>query len=241
MDCRLESAVTGTGPMNMAQQIATIPLFEGLSSDQHNDLASIAVAKPFPRGRTIFAEGEPGTGFYVVTSGRIKIFKLSAEGKEQILHIFGPGEPFGEVPVFEGRQFPAHAVALEKSECLYFPRASFLKLIKKNPSLALSMLGMLSRRLRRFTVLVDNLSLKEVPGRLAAHLLYLSDLKEGAENLELDISKGQLAALLGTIPETLSRILGKMVKQGLIESQGPKLRLLNRQGLADLADGVRRL
>ena len=227
--------------MNSTQQIATIPLFEGLSADQHGDLASIAVSRPFGRGRTIFSEGEPGAGFYVVTSGRVKIFKLSPDGKEQILHIFGTGEPFGEVPVFEGRQFPAHAVALEESVCLYFPRSSFLKLIERNPSLALSMLAVLSRRLRQFTVLVDHLSLKEVPGRLAAHLLYLSALKEGAESLELDISKGQLASLLGTIPETLSRILGRMVKQGLIESQGPKLRLLDREGLADLAQGGRRL
>jgi CRP-like cAMP-binding protein len=227
--------------MTKVQQIAKIPLFEGLSSDQQNDLASIAVEKPFTRGKTIFTEGQPGSGFYVTLSGRIKIFKLSPEGKEQILHIFGPGEPFGEVPVFEGRQFPAHAVALEKSLCMYFPRTAFIELIKNNPSLALSMLGMLSRRLRTFTVLVDNLSLKEVPGRLAAHLLYLSELKEGTDNLELDVSKGQLAALLGTIPETLSRILGRMVKQGLIESHGPRVKLLDREGLKELADGLRRL
>ncbi|MFH1115363.1 MAG: Crp/Fnr family transcriptional regulator, partial [Pseudomonadota bacterium] len=213
--------------MTIGQQTAKIPLFEGLSPDQHRDLGSIAVEKHFPRGSTIFVEGAPGTGFYVAVSGRVKIFKLSPDGKEQILHIFGPGEPFGEVPVFEGRNFPAHATALEPSVCLYFPRSAFIDLIKRNPSLALAMLGMLSRRLRAFTVLVDNLSLKEVPGRLAGHLLYLSEANGGTDSLELDISKGQLAALLGTIPETLSRILGRMIKQGLIESVGPQVRLLD--------------
>jgi CRP/FNR family transcriptional regulator len=103
------------------------------------------------------------------------------------------------------------------------------------------MLAVLSRRLRRFTVLVDDLSLKEVPGRLAAHLLYLSDRNEGAADLELDVPKGQLAGMLGTIPETLSRILTKMVKQGLIESDGPHIRILDREELAELAEGVKRL
>ena len=227
--------------MEIARLVANIPLFEGLPDEQQRDLASIALVKSFSRGQTIFSEGDPGTGFYVVVSGRVKIYKLSADGKEQILHIFGGGEPFGEVPVFEGRRFPAHAVALDETRCLFFPRSAFIDLISRNPSLSLNMLAVLSRRLRRFTVLVDDLSLKEVPGRLAAHLLYLSDRNEGAADLELDVPKGQLAGMLGTIPETLSRILTKMVKQGLIESDGPHIRIVDREELAELAEGVKRL
>ncbi|MBI5570149.1 MAG: Crp/Fnr family transcriptional regulator [Desulfomonile tiedjei] len=227
--------------MEDATRIAGIPLFDGLPEDQLRDLASIATAKAFNRGETIFSEGEPGNGFYVTETGRVKIFKLSPEGKEQILHLFGPGEPFGEVPVFEGRNFPAHAVALESSRMVFFPRSAFIALIKRNPSLALNMLAVLSRRLRRFAALVDDLSLKEVPGRLAAHLLFLSRSREGSDVLELEISKSVLAAMLGTIPETLSRILTKMVKQELIESDGPRIRILDRGGLSELADGLRRL
>lgn len=227
--------------MEDATRIAGIPLFEGLPEDQLRDLASIATAKSFNRGETIFSEGEPGNGFYVTETGRVKIFKLSPEGKEQILHLFGPGEPFGEVPVFEGRNFPAHAVALESSRMVFFPRSAFIALIKRNPSLALNMLAVLSRRLRRFTALVDDLSLKEVPGRLAAHLLFLSRSSEGSDVLELEISKSLLAAMLGTIPETLSRILTKMVKQELIESDGPRIRILDRGALSELAEGLRRL
>jgi CRP-like cAMP-binding protein len=227
--------------MEIAQLVANIPLFEDLPDEQHRDLASIALVKSFSRGQTIFSEGDPGTGFYVVVSGRVKIYKLSADGKEQILHIFGGGEPFGEVPVFEGRRFPAHAVALDETRCMFFSRSAFIDLISRNPSLSLNMLAVLSRRLRRFTVLVDDLSLKEVPGRLAAHLLYLSDRNEGADDLELDVPKGQLAGMLGTIPETLSRILTKMVKQGLIESDGPHIRIVDREELTELAEGVKRL
>lgn len=227
--------------METSGPVPTIPLFDGLPDEHLRDLMSIGVEKRFKRGGTIFSESEPALGFYVLLSGRVKIFKLSPDGKEQILHIFGPGEPFGEVPVFEGKRFPAHAVALEDSTASFYPRDAFVGLIKNNPSLALNMLAVLSRRLRTFTALVDNLALKEVPGRLAAHLLYLSDRMQAAEQVELDVPKNQLAGMLGTIPETLSRIFAKMAARGLIQTDGPRVTLLDRAGLQDLAEGVKRL
>ena len=222
--------------MDIIQDIAAIPLFQGLPDKHLEDLAMIVVDQIFRRGQLIFSEGDDGNGFFVAVTGRVKIYKMSPEGKEQILHIFEPGEPFGEVPVFTGQQFPANAEAMQESRLYFFPRDSFVHLIKKNPSLALNMLAILSKRLRRFTMLVEDLSLKEVPGRLAAYLLYLSDKGEGARDLELSITKGQLASLLGTIPETLSRILGKMGGEGLIETDGAKIKLLDPQGLEDLAE-----
>ncbi len=227
--------------MEILKHMASIPLFEGLPKEEHEELAMIVVDQVFRRGQTIFTEGDDATGFYVGITGRVKIFKLSFEGKEQILHIFGPGEPFGEVPVFTGQHFPANAEALEESRVFFFPRESFIGLIKKTPSISLNMLAVLSMRLRRFTHLIDDLSLKEVPGRLSAYLLYLSDQEKGASALELTITKGQLASLLGTIPETLSRIFGKMTGQGLIEVDGPRIRILDRQGLEDLAETGGRL
>ena len=222
--------------MSILSHIARIPLFEGLPPEQIEDLAMIITDQGFRKGETIFSEGEEGNGFYVVITGQVKIFKLSSEGKEQILHFFGPGEPFGEVPVFAGQQFPANAAAMEQSRVFFFPRKSFVDLIKKNPSLALNMLAVLSKRLRRFAALVDDLSLKEVPGRLAAYLLYLSDQSKGAKDLELTVTKAQLASLLGTIPETLSRILAKLGSQGLIETDGRRIRILKREAIQDLAE-----
>jgi CRP-like cAMP-binding protein len=221
--------------------LAQIPLFEGLPADQLKDLVSIVTNQVFRRGELIFSEGEEGSGFYVVNTGRVKIYKLSSEGKEQILHIFGPGEPFGEVPVFTGQKFPANAEAMEESRVFFFPKRSFVDLIKTNPSLALNMLGILSRRLRRFTALIDDLSLKEVPGRLAAYLLYLSRQRRSSTELELSITKAQLASLLGTIPETLSRILARMTAQGLIETQGRRIRILDLESLRDLVESGGRL
>jgi CRP-like cAMP-binding protein len=227
--------------VSIIRTIAQIPLFQGLPADQLKDLAMIMTDQVFRKGELIFSEGEDGSGFYVVNTGRVKVYKLSPEGKEQILHIFGPGEPFGEVPVFTGQRFPANAEAMEQSRVFFFPKRSFVDLIKTNPSLALNMLGILSRRLRRFAALIDDLSLKEVPGRLAAYLLYLSQQRKGSADLELSITKAQLASLLGTIPETLSRILGKMTAQGLVETQGRSIRILDRESLQELVESGGRL
>lgn len=223
--------------MSIIDLVAAIPIFHGLRKEQLEEVTDILVDQTFGKGQGIFSEGEEAAGFYVVVSGRVKIFKLSSEGKEQILHFVAPGEAFGEVPMFAGGRFPAHSEAIEKSRIFFFPRAVFLELIKKDPSLAMNMLADLSKRLRQFTRLVEELSLKEVPGRLAAYLLYLSERENGSGNLELTITKGQLASLLGTIPETISRILGKMSSQEIIQVQGRRITILDRQALEELSEG----
>ena len=215
----------------MRQILAESELFGGMSAEHLDEIEKISVAKDFGRGETIFFEGDPGNGFYMVATGRVKIYKTSPSGKEQILHIFGPGEPFGEVPVFHGQPFPANATVLEKTSLIFFPREAFVELVHTMPSLVMNMLAVLSMRLRRFAAQIENLSLKEVPARLAGYLLYLSEEQGSAEQVELQISKGQLASLLGTIPETLSRIFAKMSDEGLIRVEGKRISLLDRKGL----------
>ncbi len=216
--------------------ISDIPLFNGLPEDQLHAIKQIAVEKKVNKGEAIFSEGDEGKGFYVVLEGRVKIYKVSAEGKEQILHIFGQGQPFGEVPVFAGQKFPANAQAISKCRVLFFPRTAFVTLITENPSLSLNMLAVLASKLREFSVQIENLSLKEIPARLASYLIYLAEEQQSGEAVTLGISKGQLASMLGTIPETLSRIFAKLSGQGLINVQGPKIALLDREGLEDLAE-----
>ena len=227
--------------MDIAAQLATISLFQNLAPQYYDDLARIVRVKKIARNQFIFNEGDDGIGFYIIVTGRVKIYKMSPEGKEQILHILGPGEPFAEVAVFSGAHYPANAETLDDSSLYFFPKQDFIKLISRNPSLAMNMLAALSIRLKQFSHMIEALSLKEVPGRLAAHLLYLSAQNNDANDLELDIAKAQLASLLGTIPETLSRIFNKMNKQGLIESKGPAITILDRQGLEELATGESRL
>jgi CRP-like cAMP-binding protein len=225
----------------MTDRISTISLFNGLPADQLESLSMITVENIYKKGENIFSENEQATGLYAVASGRVKIYKLSPDGREQILHIFGPGEVFGEVPVFAGKRFPASADAMDESRVLFFQRDALIGLIQKNPSIALNMLAVLSMRLRRFASMIDDLSLKEVPGRLAKHLLYLKKQGQDAAEIDLNITKGQLASLLGTIPETLSRILTKMIDQGLIETDGRKIKIIETEGVEELAEGIRKL
>ncbi len=225
--------------MEIEDFIGNVPLFKGLPAAQLKELASIALYKQCKRGERIFSEGEEATGFYVVIVGRVKIAKLSPDGKEQILHIIQLQEPFGEVPVFAGQRFPANAEAMEESRVLFLPREAFIHIIRREPSVAMNMLALLSMRLRQFSTLIENLSLKDVPSRLASYLLYTSQHQGDADVLELDVSKTLLANFLGTIPETLSRILSKMTQAALIEVDGRRIRLLNRRALEELAAGSR--
>lgn len=211
-------------------------LLGGLTEAHLQEIERIAVDKKFNKGEMIFFDGDEGNGFYLVIEGTVKIYKVSSEGKEQILHIVKEGESIGAVPVFSGKSFPANAQAISKSHLLFFPRTEFVGLITNNPSLTMNLLAVLSMRLREFTVQIENLSLKEIPGRLAAYLLYQSEAQEAEDFINLSISKLQLANILGTGPESLSRALGDMRDRGLIEVDGSNIRLLDRVGLEDLAE-----
>jgi len=216
--------------------IADVLFFKGLSDEELESIRQIAVERTYRRNQLVFSDGEEGRGFFLILAGKVKVFKMSPEGKEQILHILGTGEPLGQVAVFAGNSFPANAQAITESRLLFFPRRSFVELIMARPTLALNMLAILSNRLREFTVQIENISLKEVPARLASYLLYLSDEQQGAEFLQLHISKAQLASIIGTIPETLSRILNRMSTKGLIGVNGREIHLLDRDQLAALAE-----
>lgn len=218
------------------ETLPSIPLFQGLSAEQKDRLSSLAIHRTVQRGQQIFFEGDKADGFYILLSGRIKIFKLSPEGKEQILHLMAPGDPFGEVPMFADGYFPANALAMEDAEILFYSREKLTEMIGQYPALAMNMLASLSQRLIHLTRLVENLSLREVHERLAAYLLHLSKTQNYPEELHLDINKGQLASLLGTIPETLSRMLTRLHNDGLIEVTGRKIKILNGPGLQQLMD-----
>jgi len=217
--------------------LAKMPLFNKLPENSLEMLDSILIEREFSRGENIFIEGDEAAGFYIIIKGRVKVYKLSVDGKEQILHIAGIKELLGAVSAFAGSPYPAHADALEKTKAFFLPRKDFQKLIQKEPSVVMNMMANLSMRLQHFTRMIEDLSLKEVPGRLAAYLLYLSRQSANSSSVEIDISKGQLASLLGTIPETLSRILRRMNEKGILEVNGRKVKLLNKKMLNDIVNG----
>jgi len=216
--------------------LSSIPSFSALSESQLEEIKQIVVNRNFHKGEFIFSQGDESQGFYIVVAGRVKIFQTSSEGKEHIMRFVGPGGSFGQVAVFAGRAFPASAQVITESSLLFLPRNEFVRLITKTPSLALNMLSVLSMRLREFTVHIERLALKEVPGRLAAYLIHLSDEKRVKKDIvSLNITKVQLSSLLGTTPETLSRILAQMVDRGLIKVKKSDIRIQDHTGLEELA------
>ncbi len=207
--------------------LADSVLFQGISGQPLAELAAMAVEKHFRRGETVFMEGAVSCGFYMVAEGQIKLVKMALDGREQILYILGPGEPFGIVPVFHGQHFPASAVSMGAASALFFPKNEFIELISLHPDLSLAIMAALARRLRRFAAKIESLALKDVPERLSSHLLYLAEQQGHVDHVLLDIPKKQLANLLGTSAETLSRIFAEMSAGGLIRVDGRRIQLLN--------------
>ncbi len=212
--------------------------FSGLSRNQLEILSGIAVRRSFNRGEIIFQDGDKGDGIYIVETGKIKVYKLSLDGKEQILHIFGPGHTFGEVPVFQGKASRISHGAGAVKYC-FLPRERFVELITTTPALSMNMLADLSRRLRAFTVQIEALSLKEVPARLAAYILTLSKEQQNSARIQLPISKAQLSNLIGTTPETISRMFKKMGDSGFIRVQTKTIDILDKDGLIELSESGR--
>ncbi|MCX7856845.1 MAG: Crp/Fnr family transcriptional regulator [Deltaproteobacteria bacterium] len=214
-------------------------LFKNLPHDQLKKILEISEKKVFRKGQTIFTEGDPADGIYVLREGKVKVFKLSLDGKEQVLHFIGEGGVFGEVAVFLGEPFPASAEAQSESTVLFIPRSSFFDLLKNDPTISMNMLALLSLRLKEFVHLIDTISLKDVSQRVSTYLLFIAEKKDNI--VDLRIKKSELASFLGTIPETLSRVLTKMVKTGLIKMEGARIEITNPEELKRIAIGEKSL
>lgn len=221
--------------MTKLDAVKSVMFFEGLPEEQFKKLADISVIKKYTKGEILFEADVPANGFFAPIEGRVKIFRTSPSGKEQILHVFGPGEAFGEVPVFEGGTFPAHGQAIEKCEALFFPRKDFENMIKNDPDLAMKMMAMLSQKLRILVNKIDDLSLKEAPSRVASYLMLLRSSQD-SDTFKLDLPKGQIAFYLGTIQETLSRIFKRFTEQGIIEINGKEITILDMAQLEEIAE-----
>jgi CRP/FNR family transcriptional regulator len=219
-----------------ASLLARFPLFQSLSEADRKGLARSIPSREYGGGETLFTQGEAAEGFFCIFSGNLKVYRVAQQGREQVLRVLGPGTLCGEVPVFEGEHYPASAAATDTARVLYVPRTAFLNVARERPDVLLGMLAVLSRRLRGFVGLIDDLSLKEVSARLAKYLVDRS-FQAGSNEFRLDTTKAVLASKLGTVAETLSRTLGKMQERGIIEVDGREIRVLDGERLHALASG----
>lgn len=214
-------------------------LFYGVTDADLQLLLSILRIRSLNKGDTLFAEGAEAEGFYIVASGKVKVYKLSPEGRERILHVVQPGNSFAEAAIFDDGRYPAFAETLAPSTLLFFPKQEFLELLHHHSQLAINMIAGLSRFLRQFTVQIEDLTFRDVPARLARYLLTFFD--PAPVSITLSVSKTQLASNLGTTSETLSRTFRKLSDDEIIRVQGRNIDILDADRLFDLAESYKEI
>jgi CRP/FNR family transcriptional regulator len=211
-------------------------LFFGLPTSDLEKIAAITLLRVLNKGEYLFHEGDPSHGFYVVQRGAINIHRVNAAGKEQVIHIFRPGESFAEAALATDRGYPADARALEPSQVLLVQKAGILALVRRQPELALRMLGSMSLHLRTLVAQLEDLTLKDVETRLANWLIKRCPHPESPQPVAIELpgTKRVLAAELGTVGETFSRTLAKFREQGLVGVKGKTVTVLSPVGLSAL-------
>jgi CRP/FNR family transcriptional regulator, dissimilatory nitrate respiration regulator len=221
------------------ESLRKLPPFTELSIEDLRKITSITKLKKFSKSQLLFSEGDLYTGFYILLKGAVKVFRLSSEGKESIFHLIKPLDSFGDIALFEGGYYVVNAQATSDSTLLFIPRKEFLSLLKKKPLLSLKMLESFAKRLRVLTLKVEELTTKDIIGRLASYLV--DEIKKnGTGNLpepfvKLSVPKKNIAAFLGTITETLSRTFKKLQDKQIIRVSGKNIFITNPAKLKRLA------
>jgi len=211
------------------------PLFAELAENELTSINQRVVSKKFDAGEMIFSEGDPCPGLWVIESGQVRIFKSAASGREQVLALEGPGSSVAELPVFDGGNYPASAAAVMDSTLLFVSKEDFRLLCLKQPEVALKVLRVAGRRLRRLVGIIEELSFSTVRHRLVSLLLRLASKAEctphGLIQVTLPASQQELASQIGTVRELVSRGLSRLQAGGMIEIEGRKITILDLKAL----------
>ena len=213
----------------IAAALKSVPLFKGLEDRQFQRLAQHTVPRRGEPGEVIFTEGDECRGLYVVFSGALKIFKQSAEGREQVLTVERAGGVVAELPVFDGGPYPASCQPTEPSVLLFISKQDFRRSCQEDPELALKVLASVGGRLRRLVMLIEELSFLTVRNRLAALLLEIAhtgskgSLPGVPVRVPLNLTQQEIAARIGTVRELVSRNLGRLQEEGIIRLEGHTL------------------
>ncbi|MGO8700786.1 MAG: Crp/Fnr family transcriptional regulator [Limisphaerales bacterium] len=204
-------------------------LFTGLPARDLESIAAVTVTKSLAKGEYLFREGSPAVGFYIVQRGSVNVHRVNAAGKEQIIHVFRTGESFAEVALASDKGYPADARVLEPTLVLLVQKDGILALLRRQPELALRMLGSMSSHLRVLVSQLEDLTLKDVETRLANWLVKKCPNLQSDQpvRIELAMAKRVLAAELSTVSETLSRTLAKFREQKLLTVKGKSIVVLS--------------
>lgn len=224
--------------MNSFEYLKNIPVFADLPDEFLKQVHEKTTERLYRKSVVIFFEGDPGDGFYYVKSGKVKIVKTTDDGREHIINILNPGDLFAEVLLFNNRPYPATAVAVENSSVGVIRNADLERLVLSNNKLALQLIKALSQRLLYAQQKIKNLALNDVMARTAEVLLRLGREQGRADGshieIMLDLSRQDLASLVGTTRETVTRTLAALKKDGVIDFNGSRITLLQSEMLIRL-------
>lgn len=221
-------------------RLRRVTLFADLDDDALDRLAGLSRILHVQRKETLFTEGEPYRGAFVVLEGLAVVYKLSAEGRMLILHVCRAGATLGEVPLFEDGDagYPAHARATRESEILFLPRERFVPFLKRHPEVAWQLLRGFAAQIKEMSLRLEGVTLREVTSRVAQYLLREMEAAGHAGSrratLTLPLAKGSIASYLGTVHETLSRTLARLIREKVVAVDGAEITILDREALERL-------
>lgn len=215
-------------------------LLSSLSPAELQLLAARTVRRSFSAGELVFSEGDPCAGLQFISRGKVRIFKSSASGREQVLAVNVPGESIAELPVFDGGAYPASALAMEDVEIAFISRQDFHAFCLEHPEVSLKVLTVVGARLRGLVNIIEELSFTTVRQRLVSTLLKLAESEgtkiEGGIEIRLPASHQELANRLGTVRELISRNLMRLQAEGLLEVDARRIVVKDMKGLKALLD-----
>lgn len=209
-----------------------VSLFENVQTDELERIAGLLTARETPKDSQIVAQDEPGDAMYIIARGRVKVVLYGDNGREVILTILKAGEFFGEMALVDDGPRSANVIASEDATVLILKRDSFREYLLKSPQMALNIMAELSRRLRRADEIIGNLATLDVYGRVAHIMIELA--KKDGEEVEEGIlirerpTQQDIASMIGTSRETVSRVLSEFQKRGFVEMRGREI-LLSRK------------
>lgn len=220
-----------------------LPLFAEIDAAAVDRLAERCVTRAVGAGHLLFRAGDACRGLYVLAEGRVRIFRVNRDGREQVLHVEGPGRPVAELPLLDGGTYPASATTLEPSVLVFLPREVFEALYRTNPDAAHAIIRALAKRLRHLVQLTETLAFRDVAARLALLLAgYAERQGEPADagvRLALDRTQEELALEIGTARESVSRAFRQLERRGLVVREAPdRLLLPDVQALREIARGA---
>ena len=226
--------------IDLASVLEKTALFTSLSPSELQHLAARTLRKLFSSGELLFSEGEPCMGLHIVARGKVRIFKTSMSGREQVLAVNTDGESIAELPVFDGGPYPASAVAIEDTEVAFISRRDFHAYCLEHPEVALKVLSVVGARLRRLVGIIEELSFTTIRQRLISTLVKLAQsgghhTPRGIE-FHLPGSHQELANQLGTVRELISRNLMRLQAEGLLEVDARQIVVKDMKGLSSLLE-----